>query len=121
MDASIEWTQPNLTQPLAEPNPNADREAIGLDISPTGIAAARARLAALPEGEVKGKCQFELASFFTYSSDEKFTSIYDYTFLCASPPEQRGEWAAQMKALLAPETGLLITLIYPISETKVHP
>ncbi len=95
-----------------------DREAIGLDLSPTGIAAARARLAALPDAEApaRARCTFEEGDFFGYDNG-KFTVIYDYTFLCALPPERRGEWAERMKAMLEPEEkGLLITLIYPICD-----
>lgn len=100
---------------------HTDREAIGLDLSPTGIAAARARLAALPDAEApaRDRCEFKQANFFEYNDGKKFTVIYDYTFLCALPPLQRPAWAAKMKELLEPETGLAITLIYPLSSTKV--
>lgn len=44
-----------------------------------------------------------------------FDLIYDYTFLCALPPELRPKWAARMSKLLAP-TGRLICIEYPLGK-----
>lgn len=44
---------------------------------------------------------------------EGFDIIWDYTFLCAMPPEFREKWAKNMRRLIAPD-GELVTLIYPL-------
>ncbi|KAI0376135.1 S-adenosyl-L-methionine-dependent methyltransferase [Hypomontagnella monticulosa] len=42
-----------------------------------------------------------------------FDLIYDYTFLCALPPDMRKDWARRMGELLSP-TGTLVCLEFPL-------
>jgi len=100
-------------------------EVLGMDLSPTGVTAAQAYI---KEGEAeedkKRTCRVEHSDFFEYTLstyDEKFSFIYDYTFACAIPPHLREAWARQMRDLLVPETGVLMTLIYPICEKDGGP
>ncbi|MCB9642146.1 MAG: methyltransferase domain-containing protein [Myxococcales bacterium] len=53
------------------------------------------------------------ADFFTFEPPQPFDVIWDYTFLCALPPEMRAAWAEKMSRLVAKD-GELITLIFPI-------
>lgn len=50
------------------------------------------------------------------SSEEcmKFDFIFDYTFFCAIQPELRSRWGKRMSTLLIPETGRLLTIMFPI-------
>jgi len=50
------------------------------------------------------------------TQDIRYDFIYDYTFFCALPPNQRGQWAERMSTLLKPMTGKLLTLIFPVLE-----
>ena len=104
------------------------KEVLGLDLSPTGVAAARAYLEeAMEEGEEEEKKKMwrvEEGDFFKLGvekEEDKFTFIYDYTFFCAISPEKREAWARQMQALLAPGTGVLMTLIFPVCEKEGGP
>jgi hypothetical protein len=49
-------------------------------------------------------------------ADHLFDFIYDYTFFCALPPNLREQWAQRMSTLLKPNTGRLLTLIFPVLE-----
>jgi len=40
-----------------------------------------------------------------------------HSFLAAMLPQMRVPWAKQMSKLLKPETGLLVTLIFPVDLT----
>lgn len=51
--------------------------------------------------------------FFAYAPEKSFDIIWDYTFLCALPPEMRSAWAKKMADLVEPQ-GELVTLIFPI-------
>ena len=102
------------------------KEVIGLDLSPTGVAAARAYLEGAlgdEEEEMKRHYHVEEGDFFNLKleKEEDFTFIYDYTFFCAIKPDKRQAWARQMQALLAPGTGVLMTLIFPICEKEGGP
>lgn len=101
------------------------KEVVGMDLSPTGVAAARAYLeGAAGDEEQKKKCRVEEGDFFELrgeKEEEKFTFIYDYTFFCAITPDKREAWARQMQALLAPTNGVLMTLIFPICEKEGGP
>eukprot|EP00596_Hydrurales_sp_CCMP1899_P005758 CAMPEP_0119040280 /NCGR_PEP_ID=MMETSP1177-20130426/10154_1 /TAXON_ID=2985 /ORGANISM="Ochromonas sp, Strain CCMP1899" /LENGTH=218 /DNA_ID=CAMNT_0007005181 /DNA_START=203 /DNA_END=856 /DNA_ORIENTATION=- len=100
---------------------SAKRTVIGLDIAELAVSAARNRIEALPSAEApfKESMEFRQASFFDLPSDDdqKFDFIYDYTFLCALDLELRDQWAQKMADLVRPG-GELMTLIFPISETK---
>ena len=90
-----------------------EREVIGLELSPV----ARARFVALREasGVLAASAQVVVADFFDYSPAASFDLIWDYTFLCALPPEYRPRWARRVDELLAPD-GELVTLIFPVVE-----
>lgn len=79
-------------------------EVVGLDLSPTGVQAARSYIAEAThvEDTVKSKCRVEVGDFFAYEEKKGggFDFIYDYTFLCALPPELREDWAKKMASLL---------------------
>lgn len=101
------------------------KEVLGLDLSPTGVAAARAYLEGeIGEGDERNKCHVEEGDFFKLAvkeEEDQFTFIYDYTFFCAITPDKREAWARQMQALLIPGTGILMTLIFPICEKEGGP
>ncbi|GAA5939637.1 uncharacterized protein JCM15063_005239 [Sporobolomyces koalae] len=88
--------------------------AVGLDLSPTAVEAAREHLANLP-GEARTNVRFEAADFFQFSlpQDERFSLAYDFTFFCAIPPEWRTKWGESYARLVRPG-GVLITLEYPL-------
>ncbi|KAI8463044.1 MAG: S-adenosyl-L-methionine-dependent methyltransferase [Monoraphidium minutum] len=88
--------------------------AVGLDISEAAVAAAEAlRGGALAPGAA-ARAQFESCDFFTYKHPGGLFDLgYDYTFLCALPPQARGAWAAAWAAHLA-AGGQLVTLIFPV-------
>ena len=92
----------------------AGYDATGLDIAPTAAAAANEYLASGAEEGIEGlPCRVEAADFFDYTGS--FDLIYDCTFLCAIQPEERSSWAQKMDELLTPETGELVTLIFPVA------
>jgi SAM-dependent methyltransferase len=45
-----------------------------------------------------------------------FDLIFDFTFLCALPPAARGAWARRTRELLAPGTGRLVCLEFPLGK-----
>ncbi|QIX00017.1 hypothetical protein AMS68_005534 [Peltaster fructicola] len=105
-------------------------DAVGLDTAETAITNAR-QLQAAEEKDRKdypvhdqtigpGKAEFLEENFFedaflTKVCTTKFDLIYDYTFLCALPPEMRPQWAKRMSDLLAPE-GTLICVEFPLGK-----
>lgn len=93
----------------------ADRQVLGIDISPTGVEAARAHLSVESRANniLTSQAKIEMQNFFDLDENAKFDFIYDYTFLCALDPSVRSLWAAKMSALVKPG-GELLTLIYPI-------
>ncbi|OCF42498.1 hypothetical protein I317_03614 [Kwoniella heveanensis CBS 569] len=91
--------------------------AIGLDLAPTGVEAAQKWIALQAESTLSNTeviCQ----DFFAYDPKEKFDVIYDYTFLCALPPDLHPRWAAQFHHLTSPAS-LLITMMYPLPPTSI--
>lgn len=96
-----------------------DREVVGLDISPSGVAVAKEYLASLPD-EVfphRSHADVQCRSFFDLNPSkdvmDQFDFVYDYTFLCALDPSIRIDWAKKMGEIIKPG-GLLLTLIFPI-------
>ncbi|KAL7419971.1 hypothetical protein Q5752_004934 [Cryptotrichosporon argae] len=85
-------------------------DTVGLDVSVTGAAAARAWLATQPA--TRGSADVLIADFFEYDGGP-FDVLYDLTFLCALPPPLRPRWAAQLARLAAPDA-TLITLQFPL-------
>ena len=95
---------------------SAERTVLGLDIAPTGVAAARDFIAeAVGGSQLEAQVDVQQADFFSpdlVSTLGQFDVVYDCTFLCAIQPDLRKAWAEQMSKLLSSE-GELITLIFP--------
>jgi Thiopurine S-methyltransferase (TPMT) len=49
-----------------------------------------------------------------FDTETKFDFIFDYTFFCAIHPSMRLKWGEQMSLLLKPNSGRLLTIIFPI-------
>eukprot|EP00741_Cyanophora_paradoxa_P019668 tig00021137_g18986.t1 len=102
-------------------------QALGVDISATAVSVAN-ELADKEAGADaastawRSRVRFVEASFFDLgeSPRDKFDLVYDYTFLCALPPELRQKWAEKMASLVAPG-GELVTLIFPIGTHTTGP
>jgi SAM-dependent methyltransferase len=55
------------------------------------------------------------AGTLTMTGDKNhFDFIFDYTFFCALPPALRPKWGQQTANLLRPETGQLLTFMFPL-------
>lgn len=107
-------------------------DAYGVDVSETAIKACEALDEEQGDDTAKypvkndtigrGSRKFLLADFFNDNlssrtgSENGFHLIYDYTFLCAIPPELRPKWSKRMSELLAPE-GSLICLEFPLAKS----
>lgn len=68
----------------------------------------------------RGSRHFIVVDFFkddlsSHTTGTGFDVIYDYTFLCAIPPELRPQWLKRMSELLAPD-GSLICLESPLTK-----
>lgn len=68
----------------------------------------------------RGETKFILSDFFKdeffpETNGGGFDLIFDYTFLCALPPELRPPWAKRMSELLAP-AGRLVCLEWPLGK-----
>jgi hypothetical protein len=64
---------------------------------------------------------FQQGNFFEFDPPEgKYQLIYDYTFLCALSPDLRPKWASKMAELISSD-GILIALMFPISDHKDGP
>ncbi|KAI1370435.1 S-adenosyl-L-methionine-dependent methyltransferase [Hypoxylon crocopeplum] len=109
----------------------------GLEVSPKGVEIAKAYAAAelckpsadnfasadgsQVAGSSIGAVKFLQSDFFKTDWEKDvaidgvqgFDLIYDYTFLCALPPEMRKDWAKRMSELLSP-TGILVCLEFPL-------
>jgi methyl halide transferase len=86
---------------------------VGLDLAPTGIEAAKAYAAGKPGAE---KVEYRCEDFFSYQGIKGgFRFVFDYTFLCALPPELREDWARKNAELIAPD-GVLVTLMFPLGK-----
>lgn len=96
---------------LAKPT----RHVIGLEYSASAAAAAKDYVtAAVPD--MTGHWEIQHGDFFDPAfpgSSEPFDMVYDYTFLCALRPVDRGAWADRMQSLVRPG-GLLVTLMFPL-------
>lgn len=104
-------------------------DAYGLDMSQIALDGARTlaqeqcRNAKYPlrNGfEGRGGAKYIFGNFFeddflSQTDGGQFDVIYDYTFLCALPPELRPKWAKRMSELLSP-TGHLVCLEFPLSK-----
>ncbi|WVF66763.1 hypothetical protein IAT40_001505 [Kwoniella sp. CBS 6097] len=91
--------------------------AIGLDLARTGTEAAKEWIASQPT-PTTGSAEVICQNFFGYDPKDKFDVIYDYTFLCALPPDLHPRWAAHLCHLTEPSSSL-ITMMYPLPPTAV--
>lgn len=107
-------------------------DAYGADVSETAIQACKtldkeqgddaAKYPVKNEKLGRGSRNFLLADFFNDDLLSRaggiggFDLIYDYTFLCAIPPELRPRWSKRMSELLAPG-GSLICLEFPLAKS----
>ncbi|EME46604.1 hypothetical protein DOTSEDRAFT_43091 [Dothistroma septosporum NZE10] len=101
----------------------------GLDAAPTAVNAAKqiqAEIAAderyaVHDSEIgRGESKVILQDFFkddfqAHTGGAGFDVIFDYTFLCALPPDLRPRWAQRMSQLLGP-LGKLICLEWPLGK-----
>lgn len=74
------------------------------------------------EGLEKGEIHWVTGDFFddkwaigAGGAEGKFDLVYDYTFLCALPPQARPQWARRMTGLLS-HTGRLVCLEFPTTK-----
>ena len=90
---------------------SADRSVMGVDLAPGAVETFRGlrERAGVPASRAEMVC----ADFFTWETSARFDLIYDYTFLCAIPPELRPAWRARVDELLVPG-GELLMLIFPV-------
>jgi hypothetical protein len=87
------------------------REVTGLEIAPEALQrfeSLRQQAGVSPE-----QASVRQEDFFSWQPPHRFDLIWDYTFLCALHPQDRGSWLSRVDELLAPD-GELITLIFPI-------
>lgn len=96
-------------------------QAVGVEIAPSALVAATEYNKECLEKEGvadrKGSATFIAEDFFKIAPPAGgFDLIYDYTFLCALDPSQRGAWAENMARLIKPGEGELITLIFPLGD-----
>ncbi|EME82590.1 uncharacterized protein MYCFIDRAFT_196111 [Pseudocercospora fijiensis CIRAD86] len=101
----------------------------GVDGSETAVGEARKLQAmsvdddiyAVHDAEVgRGESRFILGDFFNddfleSTKGAEFDVVFDYTFLCALPPEMRPQWARRMRDLLSP-SGHLVCLQWPLGK-----
>jgi len=86
------------------------RRTVGLDLSPTATAKARALAAARPDLPLT----FDCGDFFSHAPREPYDLIWDYTFLGALPLELRPAWAAAARRLVRPGIGIVSLLLFPM-------
>ena len=106
-------------------------DAYGADVSQTAIDACNELNSEQAEDTAKypikdpsigrGSRDFLLVDLFnddllSHTGGSKFDVIYDYTFLCAIPPQLRPKWSKKMSELLAPG-GSLICLEFPLAKS----
>lgn len=90
--------------------------ATGLDIASSAIKAAEEYRDGAQLGEVASRALYRCEDFFTTEAPQGgYDVVYDYTFLCALPPELREDWAKTMARIVRPG-GELITLIFPVGK-----
>eukprot|EP00960_Hanusia_phi_P043699 756207-Hanusia_phi.AAC.5 len=84
--------------------------ALGIDLSTTAVQeATKLRDEIMTKEKLPGDTSFSLQNFYDLQPPKDgFDVIWDYTFLCAMPPELREKWAKNMRRLIAPE-GELVT------------
>lgn len=107
-------------------NDSSESVIVGLDMSATALKSAERTVKGANDGSTR--LELRCGDFFddpskwdaVYSSKDRgesvsqFDFIFDYTFFCALPPTLRPNWGEQMAKLLDPDTGRLLTLMFPI-------
>jgi len=92
-----------------------------LDLSPTACVAAREEIAAYNAVDDSSCNSINVVCGDFFDHEGHYDFIWDNTFLCALDPSVRERWAVKMKALLKPETGELITNVFPIGDREGGP
>jgi len=93
------------------------KKVIGLEISETAAKIARNTIRHLDPQQVT----IEVVDFFHYVPKPRpFDIIYDYTFLCALPPDLRNSWASKICQLLT-DNGLLVSVLFPLGDFQGGP
>ncbi len=88
------------------------RSVVGLDLAPLAKTRFETLAQSHPHSE---QVEFVVGDAFAYAPEVPFDLVWDYTFLCALPPELRGAWAEMMDRLLHPTRGQLAALIFPVT------
>lgn len=91
------------------------RSVLGLDIAPT--AKLEFQKLCLERGLPPDIAEVQTLDFFTFQPAQPFDLIWDYTFLCALDPRERGAWRDQAHRLLS-DAGELVTLLFPVDENR---
>ena len=94
---------------------------IAADLSPTACAAAREEIATYYNADHGDSTAINVICADFFDLEGQYDFIWDNTFLCALDPSTRERWALKMKELLKPETGELITCVFPIGEREGGP
>jgi len=84
----------------------AGREVLGADLAPSTSARFESLRAAA--GVDAARASLRGCDVLSYRSEEKFDLWWDYTFLCALHPADRGRWAECVDTLLAPRGELWV-------------
>lgn len=93
-----------------------DRHVIGFDISPSAVVHAQKLL----EKHNSANAEIRLKNFFEIEMEGDVDLMYDYTFLCALPPNWREKWAEKTSKLIK-SGGILLTLMYPLDGREGGP
>lgn len=96
---------------------NENRHVTGMDLSPTCVDLLHKN----HPNATDHNYQFICADFFKFDvPNEGYDLAYDYTFLCALPPDFRPAWAARYAQIIKKD-GVLITLMFPIDTHECGP
>ncbi|KHJ34718.1 putative thiol methyltransferase [Erysiphe necator] len=102
-------------------------DTFGLELSETALTEAKNLEKNIQCNEIynigskateKGDINWIVGDFFDSKSlenigdNKQFDLIYDYTFLCALPPDMRSKWSKRMTELLSPD-GRLVCIEFP--------
>jgi methyl halide transferase len=88
-------------------------EVVGIDLSQTAVDRCNSTYPNASHENITFQC----ADFFTYENG-KFDFIFDYLFFSAMDPEMRPLWAQAMAKHIAPNSGRLFTLMFPVDGNK---
>jgi hypothetical protein len=85
-------------------------ESIGIDLTAIAVKKCIDQHSPLPSN-----LKFIQGNFFEYKYSSGFDLMFDYTFLCALPPNLRENWAESVAGLIK-HGGHLVTLMFPVGE-----